>query len=82
MASVKKNITFFTPSMKRTGSELVLFNLVNTLDKSFSAKLFSKYKGELLSDINPVVKAEYLYTKSPNNFAARIVNKLKKEIEK
>ena len=80
MASVKKNITFFTPSMKRTGSELVLFNLVNTLDKSFSAKLFSKYKGELLSDINPVVKAEYLYTKSPNNFAARIVNKLKKEI--
>jgi glycosyltransferase involved in cell wall biosynthesis len=80
MSVNNKNITFFTPTMKRTGSELVLFNLVNNLDSSFSAKLFSKYKGELLNKLNSVIKADYLYTKAPLNFVERVVNKLKKEI--
>ncbi len=75
-----KKITFFTPTMKRTGSEIVLFNLVNNIDNQFSAKLISKYKGELLNKIKPSVKASFLYKKPPLNLFQRILNKLEKEI--
>src|ERR1700752_2871460 len=75
-----KKITFFTPTMKRTGSEIVLFNLVNKLSPEFSATLISKYKGELLNKIKPSVKASFLYKQPPLNLFQRILNKLKKEI--
>ena len=77
---VTKKITFFTPTMKRTGSEIVLFNLVNSLSSEFSAKLISKYKGELLNKITSSVKPVFLYKQIPSNLSQRILNKLKKEI--
>jgi glycosyltransferase involved in cell wall biosynthesis len=50
-----KKILFFTPSCHRTGSEIVLYNLISNIDKSkFKAVGVVTYlKGELLSQFEP-----------------------------
>lgn len=56
-----KRITFFTPNMNRTGSEMVLFNLLWKLDAQFKAVVISKYKGDLLNLLPPNIQRKILY---------------------
>jgi|GEM_PF-2685611 len=62
-----KKITFFTPNMNRTGSEIVLFNLLSKLDAKFKAVVIAKYKGVLLDLLPPNIKRKILY-KEPVKF--------------
>lgn len=58
--SAKKKIVFFTKSFNRTGSEILLLQLINNLDPAFEAEFFSLYKGELYDELDPKVKKDYL----------------------
>lgn len=73
----KQHITFFTPTMQRTGSELVLLNLLNHLEENFTATVVSKYKGPLLSLLPSTIQSSYLYSKQPINFLSKLINKIK-----
>ena len=75
----KKKITFFTPTMQRTGSEIVLFNLLNHMDPDFSVTVFSKYKGPLLQQLKQTIRTHFLYKGVPKNLMQRVANKLTKE---
>ena len=56
-----KQLTFLTPTMQRTGSEIVLFNLLSHIPDNFYFRLFSVYKGDLLRFIHKhQIKLAYL----------------------
>jgi glycosyltransferase involved in cell wall biosynthesis len=76
----QNNITFFSPSMKRTGSEIVLFNLLSKLSPKFHAKLITKYKGELSLMLPVQIKSEYLYKTPSVNLYSRIRNRIYRQL--
>ncbi len=73
----KKHIIFFSPTMQRTGSEIVLLNLLNHISDFFEASVISKYKGPLLHFIKNNIKTSYLYQKKSNDLLYRIIFRLK-----
>jgi glycosyltransferase involved in cell wall biosynthesis len=57
-----KKILFITPTFARTGSEIVLWNLIKNLDpKKYEIFLFSIKKGELLNVLPPHIKTAVSY---------------------
>jgi glycosyltransferase involved in cell wall biosynthesis len=58
--SDKKKIVFFTKSFNRTGSEILLLQLINNLSPAFDIEFFSLYKGDLYDELNPYVKKGFL----------------------
>jgi glycosyltransferase involved in cell wall biosynthesis len=57
----KTNITFFTPTLQKTGSELVLFNLLNYLPDHFNATVVSKYQGDLYYVLPVKINKDYIF---------------------
>lgn len=72
-----KQLTFLTPTMQRTGSEIVLFNLLSHIPDNFYFRLFSVYKGDLLSYINKRHSTVFAHQKLPINIISKIGFKLK-----
>lgn len=66
--------------MKRTGSEIVLLNLLNHINKIYIIKIVSKYKGELLNKIQKRIDTDFLYRYLPINILIRILNRCKRII--
>lgn len=58
-----KRIAFFTPNMNRTGSEIVLFNLLGKLGGQFKPVVIAKYRGVLLGLLPSYIKWKVLYKK-------------------
>lgn len=58
-----QKITFFTPTMNRTGSEIVLLNMLSKLNNQFRAVVIAKYKGVLLDLLPSNIKKKVLYKK-------------------
>jgi glycosyltransferase involved in cell wall biosynthesis len=59
---MKKKILFITPSLARTGSEMVLWYLINNLDRErFDTYIFCLRNGELLSEIPSDIPKEISY---------------------
>ena len=60
--SSKKRILFFTKDLNRTGAEIILFNIVESLDRSkFDIGIvLMQQGGELVSDLPKDVKLFYL----------------------
>ncbi len=63
-----RKITFFSLSMDLTGSEVVLFNLLNYLDSSIEATvIITKYKGKLFDQLNKRIKKKAIHTVNSNS---------------
>lgn len=63
MTKNKRHIVFVTPTLNRTGSELVLFHLIKQLPEDVSVTVISKYKGPLFDELPSRVKKDYLFEK-------------------
>ena len=64
---MKKRILFITPSFARTGSEMVLWHLLNNLDTSqFEVYLFCLRRGELFDQIPNNIQKSISYKGSKN----------------
>ena len=72
-----KQLTFFTPTMKRTGSEIVLFNLLERIPENYFFRLVSVYKGELLSYIDKKHSKVFIHKKHPESIFSKIEFKIK-----
>lgn len=73
MEKVKK-ILFITPTLERTGSEIVLYNLINKIDRQFQFSVLSIYKGKLYGELN--ADKSYLLERRANSFYGRIQKKI------
>lgn len=56
-----RKITFFTPTMNRTGAEITLFNFINRINEGMEVAVISKYKGELLNLLPSNIARLFLY---------------------
>lgn len=70
--SSKSDITFFTPTFWRTGSEIVLWNLLNNFSGRKTVRLISRYKGDATLKLAPSVIKSYFYKKASVSFGSRI----------
>ena len=77
MNGEKKHIVFFTPTLNKTGSEIVLFNLLPFALDFFEVTVITKYKGELYNQLPPEVGKHYLYNKQFGGFVNRLINKFR-----
>lgn len=77
MQAQKKHIVFFTPTLNKTGSEIVLFNLLPFALNDFEVTVITKYKGELYNQLPVGLKKHYLYNKQYGGFFSKLVNKLR-----
>lgn len=57
----KPSITFFTPTFWRTGSEVVLFNLLKSILLPWKINAISRFKGELGASLPAAVNYHYIY---------------------
>lgn len=75
----KIKILFFTPYAGYTGSEMMLWYLLSSLDKEkFEIKLFAGRKGELLKEFPKTVETNY--ARAHSNWAYRLADKLLKKL--
>ncbi len=65
--------------MQRTGSELVLFNLLPYLDKSIDLQVISKYKGELYNNLPATVKKDFLFYFLPKNRVQKLIHRFQRK---
>lgn len=71
------NITFFTPTLQKTGSEMVLFNLLKYLPNNFNATIVTKYKGILYDDIPKKINKDFIFRfQNPSNLLLKIYYKI------
>ncbi|MBK6835114.1 MAG: hypothetical protein IPG89_12905 [Bacteroidetes bacterium] len=77
MQALKKHIVFFTPTLNKTGSEIVLFHLLPFALRDFDVTVITKYKGELYNQLPVGVKKQYLYNKQYGGFFSKLMNKLR-----
>ena len=71
------NITFFTPTLQKTGSEMVLFNLLKYLPNNFNATIVTKYKGILYDDIPNKINKDFIFIfQNPSNILFKIYYKI------
>lgn len=78
MQNKQRYITFLTPTMQRTGSEIVLFNLISHISESYIVKLISVYKGELLFMLNKRHLIYYAHKERAVSIVSKIRFKIKK----
>jgi len=68
-----KRITFFSQSLQRTGSEIVLFNLLQNLEPDWEAHLISIYPGVLDKLLPPSISRSSLFESAPSDtFQSRV----------
>lgn len=72
-----KQLTFFTPTMKRTGSEIVLFNLLERIPENYFFRLISVFKGELLSYIDKRHSIIFVHKNRPSSILTKVSFKIK-----
>ncbi|MFI5148629.1 MAG: glycosyltransferase [Bacteroidia bacterium] len=73
-------ITFFTQSLGRTGSEVVLLNLLKHLDTKYSATLANLYPGELTGKLPASISQVSLLSQRPGNgFFSRVRHYVERE---
>lgn len=77
MQAQKKHIVFFTPTLNKTGSEIVLFNLLPFALNDFDVTVITKYKGELYNQLPDGIKRHYLYNKQYGGFFSKLMNKFR-----
>lgn len=77
MKQDRKHIVFFTQTLNRTGSEIVLFNLLPYAMKEFGVTVITKYKGELYDQLPAGVNKHFLYKKQFGGLSSKISNKLR-----
>lgn len=77
MSSKERYITFWTPTMQRTGSEIVLFNLLSHISNKYFFKLISVYKGDLLNLLNKKHVSTFIHKKRPDSIISKVWFKLK-----
>jgi glycosyltransferase involved in cell wall biosynthesis len=71
------NITFFTPTLQKTGSEMVLFNLLKYLPNNFNATIVTIYKGILYDDIPNKINKDFIFKfQNPSNILFKIYYKI------
>jgi L-malate glycosyltransferase len=75
MAESRKKLVFFTPSLERTGSEIVLFNLL-PFAADYEVTVISKYRGALFDHLPSNIHKAYLYKESSGIFS-KIVNRIR-----
>jgi len=73
----KKNIVFFTPTFNKTGSELVLFNLLPFAKANYNITVITKYKGELFDQLPDYVDKHYLVNKQYGGVVSKIANRIR-----
>jgi L-malate glycosyltransferase len=71
-----KKIFFITPSFNRTGSEIVLFNLLKDLGNAYKAKVLSVENGPLLRDLSPAIEQDHLIKQGGSGLIHRIKRKI------
>lgn len=69
-----KTLIFFSPTMERTGSEIVLFNLLQNLPSDFKVRLVTKYPGVLLNLLPSNIEKDVLF-KYPRNLFYKLINR-------
>ena len=72
----KKSILFVTSSLSNTGSEILLFELINHIAERYKVALICYQKGELIQSLNPSVKIQVLGIKHPKNLVQKIIKRL------
>lgn len=72
------SITFFTPTMWPTGSEIVLLNLLQHLPETVNATVISKYKGELADNLPSFIKYRYFYPQPGGNVLIKALKLFRK----
>ncbi|MBK7310963.1 MAG: glycosyltransferase family 4 protein [Sphingobacteriaceae bacterium] len=74
----EEHIVFFTPTLNRTGSEIVLMDLLK--HSSFNCKItvICKFKGSMYDDIPGTMPKYFLYGKQFGGIGSKIYNKLRK----
>ena len=77
MQTKKKHIVFFTPTLNRTGSEIVLFNLLPFSLPDFDVTVITKYKGELYNQLPAGIKKHYFYNKQYGGILSKLINMLR-----
>lgn len=82
MVNTSRKITFFTPSFTSTGSEIVLCNMLNSLNPTISANLVSYYSGgSLWNKLSKNYSKNSLYHFNPQKgIFARIFHRLEKTL--
>lgn len=76
MNTIKPAITFFTPTFQKTGSELVLFNLLKCIPDSLTVNVVCKYKGMLFDKLPDRFCKDYIFKKqTPTTWMDRIVRR-------
>lgn len=76
----RKAICFFTPTLNRTGSEIVLLNLISVLDKDIDARIISYYaNGDLKNALSESLSVTELYqSKSSSSLFSKLLHRLEK----
>jgi hypothetical protein len=72
----KKSILFVTFSLAGTGSEILLFELINSIAERYKVSLICYQKGELIRALSPAVKIHILGLNSPKNLSQKIIKRL------
>lgn len=72
-----RNILFITPTLQRTGSEIILFQLLNRLDDIHGVSLLSIEKGSLFDSVDSRISKSYVLKKQPGE---SLINKIVKRI--
>lgn len=81
MQKTPVKLTFFTQSLQRTGSEIVLFNLLQHISGAWEKRLVSYYQGELDNKLQEGIPREILYRVKPTQrMASRIIHLLERNI--
>ena len=80
MDEKRKHILFITPSLASTGSEILLFHLINFLAVRFSIAVICYKEGDLISSLNKSVKVHVVNYEEPKTILQKIVRRLKKHI--
>jgi len=73
----KKHIVFFTPTLNKTGSEIVLFNLLPFALEEFKVTVITKYKGELYDHLPAGINKYFFYYNQFGGLFTRLINKIR-----
>lgn len=71
-----KDILFITPTLQRTGSELVLFQLLGRLNSKFKASVLSIERGALYNQLPANIDKTYLVKDKSTGILRRIYKKI------
>src|SRR3954469_6639787 len=74
-----KHIVFFTPTLNRTGSEVVLLELIKNAGLKCRITVITKFRGPMFDEIPAGVEKHALYGKQFGGLGSRIFNRIRKQ---